>query len=565
MAQPYYTEQGTGNIVTDYSRFDPSKMYLESGSGVTYAGSTLQRILGAPPPTSPAPIPVSTLTSSPTPMNVPSAPTQPGLSYDSLQSLINTQTQAQKDAQTAQTDLMKRLDEVYTKMGTQKAATTAALQAAGVPDLQKQQDEINAMILQKNSGAFSAAQNSEGRLAPTFAITGEQAQIERQRAAQTYGLAVQSQVLSGQIARAKETAQQAIEAEFGPLEKQADYVMKLLDLNKGTMDAADKAKADSLQLALSQYKDQISQQREEKSTALGLAASAISNYPNNKAAQLAYNEVLKLDPAQPGYLEKVYGLVGQYQTDPLDRQYKQAQINSANALANQRSTTGNSTPSEQLYSGLSNSTATAVRSKVSKFSTEPLVQNFQTIQEGYNFASSLSNTTTNPADDQALIYALAKALDPGSVVREGEYATAQKYSQSWIQSYGKGVTQALAGTGFLSETARKNIKSAIETKFNASKKSYDQVVSTYTNGINALTGRSDGNQFLTDYITPQTQGGSGTSSLPQSVQSQVSSNLTFSPDGSTAYLPRSVWSQLGPYMDAILAEAKADGVNLLIK
>jgi hypothetical protein len=104
-----------------------------------------------------------------------------------------------------------------------------------------------------------------------------------------------------------------------------------------------------------------------------------------------------------------------------------------------------------LYNGLSSKTATAVRSQVAAFKTEATVQNFNQVQEGYNFVKNLPTTTTNPADDQALIYSLAKVLDPGSVVREGEYATAQKYAQSWINAYGKGVSQALAGTGFLSE------------------------------------------------------------------------------------------------------------------
>lgn len=153
----------------------------------------------------------------------------------------------------------------------------------------------------------------------------------------------------------------------------------------------------------------------------------------------------------------------------------------------------------QLYSGLSSSTATAVRAKASAFKTEAVVQNFATVQEGYNFARALSNTTQNPADDQALIYSLAKALDPGSVVREGEYATAQKYAQSWINAYGKGVEQAILGTGFLSESARKNIKQTIEQKYQASKKSYDNLYSQYESGVNSLTGRKDGAAFLTDY------------------------------------------------------------------
>jgi hypothetical protein len=155
----------------------------------------------------------------------------------------------------------------------------------------------------------------------------------------------------------------------------------------------------------------------------------------------------------------------------------------------------------QLYAGLSSATATAVRAQVNAFKSEPTVQNFAVIQEGHDFAASLSNTTKNPADDQALIYALAKALDPGSVVREGEYATAQKYSQSWISAYGKGVSQAINGTGFLSEEARRNIKETIKQKYLASKKSYDNLYNQYLTGIGKLTGRGDGTSFLRDYST----------------------------------------------------------------
>jgi hypothetical protein len=187
----------------------------------------------------------------------------------------------------------------------------------------------------------------------------------------------------------------------------------------------------------------------------------------------------------------------------VDNARKVAELNQIKANTAKAWTDANKSGSdnEQLYSGLSSSTATAVRSKVAKFSTEPLVQNFATIQDGYNFAKSLADTTQNPADDQALIYSLAKALDPGSVVREGEYATAQKYAQSWVQSYGKAVTQALAGTGFLSETARKNIKATIEAKYKASQTSYNNLQAQYTSGINSLTGRNDGDKFLVDYTT----------------------------------------------------------------
>jgi hypothetical protein len=190
------------------------------------------------------------------------------------------------------------------------------------------------------------------------------------------------------------------------------------------------------------------------------------------------------------------------QGDLLDQQYKKAQIDNIYSEIDKRKadTDAASDPGGgQLYAGLKPATATAIRQQVSTFKTEPVVQNFAVVQEGRNFAGSLDNKTTNPVDDQGLIYALAKALDPGSVVREGEYATAQKYSQSWIQSYGKAVTQALAGTGFLTEQARRQIKDTIESKYKASLASYTNLQGQYEQGINSLTGRDDGSKFIHDY------------------------------------------------------------------
>ena len=79
---------------------------------------------------------------------------------------------------------------------------------------------------------------------------------------------------------------------------------------------------------------------------------------------------------------------------------------------------------------------TRVDAKARGFDALPIVKTTQKMAEAVAFADSLNANTTNPADDQALIYAFAKAMDPDSVVREGEYATVQKYAQSWAECSG---------------------------------------------------------------------------------------------------------------------------------
>lgn len=148
--------------------------------------------------------------------------------------------------------------------------------------------------------------------------------------------------------------------------------------------------------------------------------------------------------------------------------------------------------------GVDSNTASFALKIADRFDSNAIVKNFAKLSEAKNLVDSLSNTTKNPADDQALIYAFAKAMDPDSVVREGEYATVQKYSQSWVKSYGKGILQAISGTGFLSQEARENIKKTIKSKYNSGKVNYDNLKNETSNTMNQISpGLS--NIFLKDY------------------------------------------------------------------
>ena len=84
-----------------------------------------------------------------------------------------------------------------------------------------------------------------------------------------------------------------------------------------------------------------------------------------------------------------------------------------------------STPNSSTapYFGLGPKLYDAGAAIATKFKTEPVVQNFNVINEAKAFVDSLPTDSNSPADDQGLLYAFAKAMDPNSVVREGECAT----------------------------------------------------------------------------------------------------------------------------------------------
>lgn len=134
-----------------------------------------------------------------------------------------------------------------------------------------------------------------------------------------------------------------------------------------------------------------------------------------------------------------------------------------------------------------------------QFGGEQVVKNTQLMAEAVSFADKLNPNTTNPADDQALIYAFAKAMDPNSVVREGEYAVVQKYAQSWAQKIGFDAARIFSNTQFLSPQARQNMKNTIRAKYAAGRAQYDSLSKSYIDRLNRIPGVQNGADYLVDY------------------------------------------------------------------
>lgn len=141
-------------------------------------------------------------------------------------------------------------------------------------------------------------------------------------------------------------------------------------------------------------------------------------------------------------------------------------------------------------------------SLANQFDSDPAVKTFVKANEGYGVIANMptgEKEKLSSADAQAMIYAFAKLMDPDSVVREGEYATVQKYSQSWLNAFGFNVDRVLAGSSFLSPDAIKAMKIASERKFKVLRDQYDSVYSQYKNNIVTQTGDPTSVNWIVDY------------------------------------------------------------------
>lgn len=143
-----------------------------------------------------------------------------------------------------------------------------------------------------------------------------------------------------------------------------------------------------------------------------------------------------------------------------------------------------------------------VNSIAGAFDNEPIVKQYNNISSAYNTIQSIGVNTKNPADDINFIYAFAKIMDPESVVREGEYATIQKYAQSWASTFGFNSKRVFSNTNFLSPQAKQQMLNTLEPKVQTVTNQYNnlynsyqqQIEGAYTGQPRTLTNYAGGNQ-----------------------------------------------------------------------
>lgn len=307
----------TGPSIVDYlnstgqaSDFKSRSVLAQQKGIQNYSGTAEQntQLLGilrtpTPAPTTNAPISANTLNQTNT-QPIAAAPYNPAPAPAPVQSIEDIMKQyAAPTAQETQynqnqNNIYGQIESIINKSG-QQSARQAELEGQTVAPLQKQLNEINSQIGAINASAFKETERAENRLAPTFAISGEQAQIERQKSVQTYGLAAAASALTGQVALAQQNVQRALQAEFGGLESQLQYQQLLLERNKDQLSAIDKKKTEALQIALQQRTEALAEQKASKKLVYDVFVEAASAGADNRTLTAIQNasseyEALKL-------------------------------------------------------------------------------------------------------------------------------------------------------------------------------------------------------------------------------------------------------------------------------
>ena len=101
----------------------------------------------------------------------------------------------------------------------------------------------------------------------------------------------------------------------------------------------------------------------------------------------------------------------------------------------------------------------------------------------------LAKWTATPQDKQQLINDFAKILDPTSVVREGEYALAGKYSQDKLTAMWQEISNYFATNGPLSDDAAKMLAEWVARRHIAIKQANDDAIDEWLANAKYILGR----------------------------------------------------------------------------
>lgn len=293
-------------------------------------------------------------------------------------SLLNqTSDQSIRDAQ-------GRIIDVSRQLQGRGAAQLAAEAKARIPEQQQDLNNVMAQINTLNQDALAEQIKIEGKPIASEFASRQIGAVERARTVKVLGLSAVASALQGNIALARDYATKSVDAQFKPMEDELATLQQQLEFNKDNFTRAEKARADKLSIALDERKRLLDEEKVKRGQISEIALEAAKNGADGDTINAIMNSTdlsSALGTAR-GALAKKNG-VGLYNLS-------EAQANIASKLADD---------------------------------FEKASGQFSVVRDAYGRIQAAQQG--NGISDTALIFSYMKLLDPGSVVREGEFATVE--------------------------------------------------------------------------------------------------------------------------------------------
>lgn len=189
---------------------------------------------------------------------------------DPLQNFITgltaTRLNEQKNVDTQQQGVNTATSDLVALQKQLEGATSEQVQlqeAQGLPRLQKELSDLNALQTQQTAGYLQGLQRGETAGLTTTGRSRIQSQAQRQNAIDSLFTSSLIQAKQGQITAAQDTVQRAITAKYSPILNRIETQKLILENNRDLLSGAEKKLADARTIELNAQQKQIEKQQND--------------------------------------------------------------------------------------------------------------------------------------------------------------------------------------------------------------------------------------------------------------------------------------------------------------
>ena len=209
--------------------------------------------------------------------------------YNNLLKAQQAPTKTEIETSSLTSELKKQME---AGLGRGQALVDAQAQL-GVPESVKQLQDVNLQLAQTKEQFDLAQERLRAGTGLTTTIAGKSGQVERERAIRMGALATTAQALQGNIALAKQTAQETVDLKYADIEQQIANTKTLIELNYNQMSREDKKKADELNIILNARQETVNNQKElENNIANVMIKAGEFNAPQNVLNKIQNSKTL---------------------------------------------------------------------------------------------------------------------------------------------------------------------------------------------------------------------------------------------------------------------------------
>lgn len=224
--------------------------------------------------------------------------------------------------ETQQSDIIKQTQELYKQLSGESSYRAEQEQKQGLEALTKTKTDLSNQLKALQNEALQIPlqiqQEAVGRGVTAGGMRPVETAALRNNAIQALGISSLLEASKNNIATAQSFADRAVSQKFDPIEAEINANLKNLDLlsKDPSLTLAQQNRLQAQQTIQDNRKATADKQKEDMKTAQALATAAMTLNPNDATAQYNAQQVMKLNPTQPNYLQQVFNLVGKYQQDP---------------------------------------------------------------------------------------------------------------------------------------------------------------------------------------------------------------------------------------------------------